>query len=298
VATAPSTKIAIDGTISDEAEARISVLDRGFLYGDSVYEVIRTYDGRPFALDEHLDRLERSADLLGIELPVPRQALAREIHETLAAAANPEAYIRVIVTRGSGPINLDPGLAVSPCRVVIVAPLAGIPGHLYEEGAAIHLVAGGRHPGGAVPLGAKSGNYLVNLMALGAARRRGAHEAILLDASGRVAEGASSNIFALRDQQLHTPHLSVGILEGITRHKVIELARAAGLEVLEHDLWPGDLRTADEIFLTSTLREILPVTRVDDWIVGEGVVGPVVRRLRAMYGQQVRRGGSPGEDAP
>lgn len=283
-----STKIAIDGNIHDEAEARISVLDRGFLYGDSVYEVIRTYDGRPFALAPHLDRLARSAGLLGIDLPAPSQVLTAEIDATLEAAGNPESNIRLIVTRGAGPINLDPGAAVSPCRVVIVAPLIPHLAELYEQGAAIHLVSAGREAGGAVPAGAKSGNYLVNLMALGAARRRGAHEAILLDARGRVAEGASSNIFTLSGEALSTPPLSVGILEGITRHMVIDLARSAGLEVHERHLRAEDLRDADEVFLTSTLREIMPVTQVDDWIVGRGEVGPRVHELRRLYGKLVR----------
>lgn len=283
-----ATKISINGTISDEADAKISVLDRGFLYGDSVYEVIRTYDGRLFALDEHLARLERSADLLGIALPVDLGSLTKEIDATLAAAGNEESYIRLIVTRGSGPINLDPNLAVHPCRVVIVAPYQALPESLYEEGAAIHLVSAGRESGGAVPDGAKSGNYLVNLMALGTARRRGAHEAVLLDSKGRVAEGASSNIFVCLGDHLHTPHLSVGILEGITRHKVFHLAQVMGLQLTERELRPEDLRAAEEIFLTSTLREILPVTHVDDWVVGSGKPGPVAKKLRAMYQELIR----------
>ena len=278
-----STKITIDGSVFTEESARISVLDRGFLYGDSIYEVVRTYGGRPFALDEHLRRLQRSAELLGIKLPVTLEALAAEIQATLDAAANAESYVRLIVTRGSGPINLAPGAAESPCRVIIVAPLVPLPDALYDEGASICLVPAGRLSGGAVPSGAKSGNYLVNVMALGSARRRGAHEAVLLDAEGRVAEGASSNIFALTGRRLHTPALSVGILEGITRHKVIELAREVGLEVEECEILPDELKRADELFLTSTLREVLPVVRVDGDVVGDGSPGPMTRELRRLY---------------
>lgn len=276
--------ISVDGVVGDEHSARISVLDRGFLYGDSVYEVMRTYGGRPFALQEHLERLERSAALLHIGLPVPLDRLRAEIDQLVAAAHNEESYVRVIVTRGAGPINLDPGLAEDPCRVIIVAPLRRWPEPLYERGAAIRLVPAGRAPGGAVPGGAKSGNYLVNLMALGEARRQGAHEAVLLDADGRVSEGASSNIFALFDGgRLETPHLSQGILEGLTRRRVFELAGQLGLTVTERELRPEELRRAREVFLTSTLREVMPVTRIDDWTVGDGAVGPVARELRARY---------------
>ncbi len=275
--------VTIDGEIHDERSAKISVFDRGVLYGDSVYEVIRTYGGVPFALDEHLDRLERSADLLGIALPIDGEGLAREVERTLAAAGNAESYIRVVVTRGSGPIALDPAVAASPCRVVVVAPLHGHPAELYEQGAAIRLVAAGRVAEGAVPLSAKSGNYLVNLMALGQARRQGAHEAVLVDAAGRVTEGASSNVFIVARGALHTPPLSAGILEGITRRKVMALARDNGLSVEERPLRPDELRHSDEVLITGTLREVMPVTRVDDLLIGDGQPGPVTRRLQTLF---------------
>lgn len=286
-------RIAVDGVIGDEHTARISVLDRGFLYGDSVYEVIRTYGSQPFALEAHLQRLERSAALLGFPLPISTAELAGEIRATVQAAGNPESYVRVVVTRGSGPINLDPSTAEKPCRVVIVTALTPYPAALYEGGAKICLVPAGRLSGGAVPLGAKSGNYLVNIMALRAARQQGAHEAVMLDTAGRVAEGASSNVFALFGSTLRTPPLSVGILEGITRHLVIELARETDLEVEEAELLPDDLRRASEIFLTSTLREVMPVTRVDDWVVGEGRVGPVALALRRRYHSSATGGNPP-----
>jgi branched-chain amino acid aminotransferase len=283
-----TTRISLDGTIHDEDGARISVLDRGFLYGDSIYEVVRTYDAIPFALREHLIRLERSAALLHIDLPVDTAALADEIRATVAAARNIESYIRVIVTRGAGPINLDPAMAERPSRVIIVTPFTPHPDELYRGGAKICLVPAGRLSGGAVPLGAKSGNYLVNIMALRVARQQGAHEAVMLDGGGRVAEGASSNVFAVIGGVLRTPPLSVGILEGITRHKVIALAREMDLEVREAELRPDHLHAAEEIFLTSTLREVLPVTTVDDWAVGSGSVGPVSRELLRRYREAIR----------
>jgi len=278
-----STIVAIDGRIMDAADARISVLDRGFLYGDSVYEVMRTYDGRPFGLADHLARLWRSASLLGIAPPLEPAALTEELSAALRASGHRESYVRVIVTRGSGPIGLDPALAEHPCRVIIVTELKALPAELYREGAAICLVPAGRSAAGAVPAGAKSGNYLANIMALGAARRQGAHEAILLDQRGLITEGASSNIFAVLGGALHTPPLSAGILEGITRGKVMRLAREAGLALEERELGPADLAAASELFLTSTLREVLPVTRVDGQSVGDGRPGPVTLRLRALY---------------
>jgi len=278
-----STLVAIDGVLEDGASARISVLDRGFLYGDSVYEVVRTYRGRAFLLDEHLARLERSAGLLGIPLPLAREAQAAEVERAVEAAKNAESYVRVIITRGNGPIGLDPALAEHPTRVVIVTELASFPAELYERGASVCLVRAGRSAGSVVPQGAKSGNYLVNIMALGAARRRGAHEAIMLDAAGLITEGASSNVFLVMGSALHTPPLHAGILEGITRRKVIEVARGAGIKVHERELTPGDLLHADEVFLTSTLREVLPVTRVDGAEIAGGTPGAITRRVRELY---------------
>ncbi len=278
-----TTKVSIDGLIQDEAAAMIPVTDRGFLYGDSVYEVVRTYGGKPFALTEHLDRLHQSAARLSISLPEGLEPISRDIHATLDAAGHPESYVRAIITRGSGPIGLDPGLADRPRRVVIVAPFQPLPALWYDEGVSIHLVVTGRSGGPTLVAGAKSGNYLVNVLALGVARAQGAHEAILVDHDERVTEGATSNLFLVSDGELLTPPLSAGILEGITRHKVFGLAAAAGYPVHEKVIHRRELLSADEIFLTSTLREILPVQRVDDQQVGSGCPGPMSRRLLEEY---------------
>ncbi len=278
-----TTRISINGVIGDAASATISPLDRGFLYGDSVYEVMRTYGGEPFGEGEHLDRLQRSADLLGIRVPLERPALVEEIRATLAAAGNAESYCRVVITRGSGPIGLDPALADNPCRVIIVTELKPYPAELYERGAELRLVPTGRAAEGGVAPGAKSGNYLVNILALGIAKRQGAHEAVMLDAAGRVTEGSSSNVFIVRGGVVSTPPLSAGILEGITRRKVMELARQHGLRVDERQVYPADLEAADEVFITSSIREVLPVTSVDGRSVGGGCPGPVTRRVHALY---------------
>jgi branched-chain amino acid aminotransferase len=284
-----TTQVSIDGEIHDEQDARVPVTDRGFLYGDSIYEVIRTYGGRPYLLEEHLTRLQRSADRIEMTLPGGLEPIRADVEATLAAAGNPESTIRVIVTRGSGPIQLDPATAGAPRRVVIVVPFRAHPPELYTQGALIHLVPTGRSDQG-IAAGAKSGNYLVNLLALGVAKRRGAHEAILLDHRGRLTEGASSNLFILRDGALQTPPLDAGILEGITRHQVFAIARQAGLTVSERTLYPADLQASQEMFLTSTLREIMPVTAVLDQHqerlrVGSGAPGPITQELHHRYRQ-------------
>ena len=282
-----TTKVSIDGEIRGIDEAGIPVTDRGFLYGDSVYEVVRTYQGRPHLLREHLERLQRSANQLCLSLPGGLEPIVRDVEATVQAAGNAESYVRVIVTRGSGPITLDPGTAERPRRVVIVTPLQLYPEALYREGALVCLVATGRGDSGLLA-GAKSGNYLLNVLALGEAKRHGAHEAILLDHQGRVTEGATSNIFLVQGGGLHTPPLHAGILEGITRRSVFALAGAAGLEVIERELRPADLRDTEEIFLTSSLREVLPVSRVMEpasapYRVGGGLPGPITRQLHRDY---------------
>ncbi|MCB9555632.1 MAG: aminotransferase class IV [Deltaproteobacteria bacterium] len=277
-----TTCIAIDGKLEGES-ARISVLDRGFLYGDSVYEVLRTYRGSPWLLTEHLQRLAQSAQRLAIDLPVSTDVLRQEVQCVLEQVGEQESYIRLIVTRGSGPINLDPGLAVDPCRIIIVTELRPLAPQLYLEGVRLHIAGVDTRSASALARGAKSGNYLPNILALGAARQAGAHEALLVDEQGRVAEGASSNIFVVIDGQLKTPPLSAGILEGITRRKVIDLASSQCLAVAECPLELSELFRAEEVFLTSTLREILPVTELDDRAIRDGRPGPITSRLHQAY---------------
>jgi branched-chain amino acid aminotransferase len=279
-----TTRISIDGVLSDES-ATISVLDRGFLYGDSVYEVMRTYRGRLFARDEHLERLERSALLLEIPLPISKQALIEEIAKTMEAAGNPESYVRVIVTRGAGAIGLDPALATDPARVIIVTALKTIEPKLYQSGVKLGLVQVGRSASGSLPAGAKSGNYLTNLLALRKAREEGAHEALLVDARGRICEGSTSNVFAVYKGFIVTPPLDVGILEGITRRKVMSLAQRIGVVTREEELLPATLLAADEVFITSTIREILPVTRIDESLIGNGTPGAITTRLRQAFAE-------------
>jgi branched-chain amino acid aminotransferase len=284
-------KVWIDGAPVDADAARVPVFDRGFLYGDSVYEVLRTFAGKPFALSEHLVRLERSAAALAIRLP-DRSEIERAISDTLAAAGEADAYIRIIVTRGAGDIGLDPAMADAPRLVVIVRPVRLPDPAQYANGVEVAVVSRSRTaaPGqpGALDPQVKSGNYLVSVLAVAEARRRGAYEAILTDSVGRITEGGSSNFFIVRGGRIGTPPLSAGLLEGITRSKVIELARGDGLAVDEVGFWPVDLHNADEAFLTSSVRGILPIARVDGAPVGSGAPGPITQRVMALYDRLAR----------
>jgi branched-chain amino acid aminotransferase len=280
-----SIRVHVAGRICSPENAHISVFDRGFLYGDSVYETIASAAGRLFALDEHLDRLERSAARLALSLP-PRAQIEQAISETVAAAGNAETRVRVMVTRGVGPLDLDPAVVDQPSLVVIAQPLAGPRPEMYDNGVAVAIVSVVRNLPGAIDPAVKSGNYLNNVLALQEARRRhpGAHEAILCAATGSIAEGASSNVFAVIGGVLITPALQVGILEGVTRGKVLALARAEGTTCREADfLSPDELRAADEVFITSAARGVLPVTAVDGRPVAAGNPGPVTRRLMGSY---------------
>jgi branched-chain amino acid aminotransferase len=286
-----SIRVHVGGRICSPENAHISVFDRGFLYGDSVYETIATVGGRLFALEEHLDRLERSAARLALPLP-PRRALAEAIAATVAEAGNAETRVRVMVTRGAGPLDLDPASAGEPTLVVIAQPLTGPSAQMYDGGVAVAIVSVLRNLPGAIDPAVKSGNYLNNVLALQEARRRypGAHEAILCAAGGSVAEGASSNVFVVQGGVVITPALGVGILEGVTRGKVLALCREEGIPCQERDrVTPDELRAADEVFLTSAARAVLPVTTVDGRPVGKGTPGPVTRRLMASYDRLTRR---------
>jgi len=280
-------KVCIDGTIVDPDEARVPVLDRGFLYGDSVFEVYRTYGGVPFAERSHLERLRRSADRLMIPIPWSLEQLSREVRATIDAAGPGEWYVRVVVTRGTGPLTYDPTTADSPLRVVIVAPITPYPAELYERGAAVVLLEASRPTDDDRAAGAKASNYLANLLAVHEAKQKGAQEAIVLGRRGQLLEGASSNIFIVKDGVVRTPKPQPGILIGITRATVLEVCEAEGLRVEEIEIRPRDLYEADEAFITSSIREVMPVVRADGKPIGPGEPGPVTRRLREGYAKAV-----------
>jgi branched-chain amino acid aminotransferase len=285
-----SIRVFIEGRVSPPEEAKVSVFDRGFLYGDSVYETIGTAYGRLFAARDHLDRLARSAERIGLRVP-PRAEIERAVAETVAAAGNPETRVRVILTRGTGKLDLDPASAGESQLIVIAFPLGAPTPEMYAKGVAVAMVSVARNSPRAMDPAVKSGNYLNNVLALGEARRRlGAYEAILCAVDGSVAEGSTSNVFMVSGGEVRTPPPEVGILDGITRAKVMDLAKDNDIPLVERRIWPDELRSADEAFITSATRGVLPVTRIDDRPVGAGVPGPITRRLMALYDDLARRG--------
>jgi branched-chain amino acid aminotransferase len=284
--------VSIDGVLFPPEDAKVSVFDRGFLYGDSVFETIRTYGGEPFALAEHLARLTLSASRVGIAMPIAISDLAMEARVAVRAARNAESYARVMLTRGSGPVGLDPALAGAPLRVILVEPLTPLPAAVYREGVGVVTVRTER-AADATRGSAKVGNYLASLLALRDARSRGAHEALILDAAGDVLEGTTSNVFVVRAGDLITPPEQAGILLGITRAQILELCAERGFPVRQAPLKPADLVGADEVFICSSMREIVPVVRVDDHVVANGRPGPVTRTLHNAFRVRVGVGADP-----
>jgi len=250
------TRIYVDGRITPPEEACISVLDHGFLFGDSVYEVLWWHRGTLIQEKDHLDRLEASARRLYMDVQVPRAELVAAMQQTVAAAGaapDDDAYVRLILTRGSGPLGLD---------------FRGDRRRTSVE---------------ALDPGAKTGNYLNNVLALHEARMAGADEAIMLNAAGRVAEATTANVYVVTGSALATPPLEAGILRGTTRTRILALCAKHGIVAVEKSLAPEDLRRADEIFLSSSVRGILPVVRIDDAPIGDGAAGPLTRRLREVF---------------
>ncbi len=274
----------VNGRISDGREATVPALDYGYLFGDGVYETLRTYQCRPFLIDRHLARFRASADQLALPMPLDDAAWVLRIDETMAALAGAgDVTIRLLLTRGVGDFSYDPNACPSPTAVIIVRPLAEVPADQVREGIAIVVASLIRNPPAALNPRIKSNNLLNNILAMQEAIRAGAGEALLLNDRGELAECAQSNIFLVRDGAALTPPLDAGLLEGVTRNFVFEVGDAAGVPVREAGLWRDDLAAADELFITSTTREVLGVTRVDGAAVGDGRVGPVTRILATEF---------------
>lgn len=288
----------IDGRFFAPEQAKVSVYDRGFLYGDSVFETVRTYGGRPFALDEHLHRLEDSAAALKIPMPLSASALADEVEAAVERANHPESRIRIVISRGEGPLGLDSELAGEPLRVILVEPLVAPPKRHYEQGIAVVCVQTVRASDAVHS--AKLSNYLASVLALQDARAAGAEEALVVNRDGLVVEGTTCNVFAVRRAEgtsagpaVHTPPLGIGVLPGITRAFVIELCADLGVPVEEGTLTPEQLRAADEVFVTSSVREVIPVIAVDGASIGSGRPGETTRRLHRALRTRVGLGAEP-----
>jgi len=276
-----TTRINLNGKINQDAH--ISVFDHGFLFGDSVYEVVSTHHGHLCFIDEHLRRLRNSAHEISLEIPLTDEQMIEEIHKTVVAAGNPESYIRIIVTRGVGEMDIDPETCTEPNVLIFVKSILHYPEENYKNGINIALVSIKRNPKEALNPGIKTGNYLNNILAKVEARKTGAADALMLNPTGQLTECTTSNFFFVRDQRLMTPSLNCGILSGITREVVLRLARENGVLVEEGE-WPADvLQNAEEAFITGTVKMVMPVTTLDGRPIGNGKPGPITKMMMRLY---------------
>lgn len=284
----------VNGRICSQQDAVISIFDHGFLFGEGVYEVVRTYNGALFLLDLHLARLSASARMIALPVPLDDASMERAIRDTIAAYAegpgrglnNDNLYVRILVTRGLGDGSYNPASSPASSLVLIVKPLTPPPASAYEQGVKVSLVPVVRnHPGSVNPL-IKSNNLLNNALAMQAALRQNAFEAVLRNYRGDLAECSQSNLFVVKNGIAKTPRLAEGLLAGITRAFIKDVAIEASVPVEDAVLLDEDLFAADEVFLTSTTREIVPIVRVDDRVIANGVPGPLTRRLLQVYRQK------------
>jgi branched-chain amino acid aminotransferase len=286
--------IYVNGRITGERDAVIPVLDHGFLYGEGVYEVMRTYNRKPFLYGPHMNRMRQSARMINLQVPFTDAELLGRIEETAAAfyqgqpggGRGGEMYIRVLLTRGVGQMTYDPAACPVPTLVIIVKPQVDPPAEAYEKGVKVVLVPVVRnHPFSINPL-IKSNNLLNNALASQYAMREGGFEAIMRNYRNEISECSQSNLFVVKDGAVRTPPIDAGLLAGITRQFVFDISRACGVDVREATMNDADLFGADEMFLTSTTREIVPIVRVNDSTIGAGLPGPVTRRLHEEFRRQ------------
>ena len=284
-----SLQIYINGKFFDKENAKISVYDHGLLYGDGVFEGMRAYSGVVFRIAEHLERLYESARAIQLTIPMTLKALGEAVDATLAKNSLQDAYIRLVVTRGAGALGLDPNKTSDPQVIIIADSISLYPAEFYEKGLPIITASTIRsHPAALSPR-IKSLNYLNNIMAKMEGLRAGCVEALMLNHKGEVAECTGDNIFIVKHGRLLTPPKDAGILEGITRNAVIELAKIAGIPVEETSLTRHDVFVADECFLTGSAAEVIPVVNIDARVIGDGQVGPITKQLLAAFKALVHR---------
>ncbi len=290
--------ICVNGRITGEDEAVVPVLDHGFLFGEGVYEVMRTYGRKPFLFGRHMDRMRRSAEMIDLAVPFTDEYLLAEIRKTAdrfyqdqgTAGDGMEMYIRVLLTRGVGAITYDVRSCPAQTVVIIVKPQVDPSDEAYEQGVRVILVPVVRnHPGSINPL-IKSNNLLNNALAWQQAKRQGGFEAIMRNYRGEISECSQSNLFVVKDGRVATPPLEAGLLAGITRAFVFECGESAGVPVCDTTLHDEDLFGADEVFLTSTTREVVPIVQIDDRAVGTGQPGPVTKTLLAEFRRRIPEG--------
>lgn len=273
----------VNGRISSADEATVPVFDHGFLYGEGVYETLRTYSRQPFLFDEHTARLRRSAEMIALPVPMTDAILREAVDQTAAACTGDELYVRILLTRGVGDLSYNLTATPAPTLVIIVKPLKPFPERTYTDGIRVSMVGIRRnHPHALNPL-IKSNNLLNNALAMQEAYREGADEALMQNQAGFVVECSQSNFFVVKNGGLLTPPLSAGLLPGITRQFVMDLAIAEGIPAVESPLTTADVLAADEAFITSTTREITPVTTIDETQIGGGKPGPITQRLMKAF---------------
>jgi branched-chain amino acid aminotransferase len=278
-----SRQIYISGKFVPQEDAKISVFDHGLLYGDGVFEGLRSYRGKVFRLDEHIRRLYESAKAIWLEIPMSPDEMCDAVNQSVSINKIEDGYIRLVVTRGAGTLGLDPNRCSNPQVIIIADAISLYPKELYEKGLDIVTVSVQRNHPAALSPRIKSLNYLNNILAKIEGIQAGCIEALMLNHKGEVAECTGDNVFLVRQDVLQTPPLEAGILEGVTRDAVIEVARAAGIEVREMPLTKHDVYIADECFLTGTAAEVIPVVRVDNRVIGTGKPGPMTRDLEKRF---------------
>ena len=279
----------MNGKIAPADQAVVPVYDHGFVYGEGVYETLRTYGRVPFLYDRHMRRLRQSAQRLMLDVPFDDITMLGWINHTVRAAGElSEAYIRILLTRGVGELNYDLKSTPKPTTVIIVKPFEAPPDRVFKDGIRIALVDMLRnHPKSVNPI-IKSNNLLNNALAMQAAYRTGGEEALMCNYRGELTECSQANFFMVRGGAVLTPKSEAGLLEGVTRAFIFEIGRELGIDVREETLYPKDLETADEMFITSTTRELSPVVNVDGRTVGAGKPGPVTMRLLERYQARAR----------
>ncbi len=279
IAPSMSLKIYISGKYYDKENAKVSVYDHGFLYGDGVFEGMRSYGGKVFRLQAHLERLWASAKAIWLSIPMSQADMAKAVNDTLATNGIKDGYIRLVVTRGAGALGLDPNKCSDPQIVIIADHIQLYPKEMYENGLEIVTASTIRNHSAALSPRIKSLNYLNNIMAKIEGLQAGCVEALMLNAKGEVAECTGDNIFIVRKGVLMTPPIDAGILEGITRDAVIELAEQMKIPVQQVPFVRHDIFIADECFLTGSAAEVIPVVKLDSRVIGDGKPGPLTKKL-------------------
>jgi branched-chain amino acid aminotransferase len=282
-------QIYIAGKLYDKENAKISVYDHGLLYGDGVFEGMRSYSGKVFRLTEHLDRLWDSAKAIWLTIPMTKEEMAKAVYDTLKVNGIEDGYIRLVVTRGAGSLGLDPNRTSDPQVIIITDHIALYPREYYDKGLELVTASTMRNHPAALSPRIKSLNYLNNILAKIEGLKAGCVEALMLNHKGEVAECTGDNIFLITNGELLTPPIDAGILEGITRNAVIDIAREAGIATREISLTRYDVYVADECFLTGSAAEVIPVVKVDNRVIGAGVPGPITQDLIRRFHELTRK---------